>query len=163
MGNARWDFMRLFNRLSRVEGCRKRPYRDSKGILTIGVGHNMEASPLPDDMPLPLSEDNIKDIFALDVRRAVEALDAHVSWWRRLDAVRQEVMIELMFNMGWGNYKRGLSSFHRTLEDIRAGRYKEAARNLSISKWANDVKHYRASTLCAALTQGVWLDVAPAS
>ena len=37
----------LIAELRRDEGVRYSPYKDSKGILTVGVGHNIEASALP--------------------------------------------------------------------------------------------------------------------
>ena len=45
-----YDTLSLKAELSRDEGRKSKPYRDSEGILTIGVGWNLEANPLPDEV-----------------------------------------------------------------------------------------------------------------
>ena len=57
-----WPQTRRWLRLD--EGAVPRPYRDSKGIWTVGYGHNMEANPIPLDildmiMVNPVPEDGV--------------------------------------------------------------------------------------------------------
>lgn len=141
-----FDLDRISRRLTLAEGKRNLMYSDSKGIPTVGVGHNMRS---------PISDAAVAQILADDIAVHVAELDEHLPWWRQLDPVRQEVMIELMFNMGWGAGLRGLSTFKNTLEAIRAGQWEMAASGLQNSKWARDVKS-RAGVVCSALETGVW-------
>lgn len=139
---------RLQKRLERVEGKRSRPYKDTKGFWTIGIGHNLDAR--------GISEAVISALLAEDVKSCEDILDKKLPWWRDLDDVRQEVLLELVFNMGWGNGLSGFSSFKQTIPAIQAGDYEKAARGLRGSKWARDVKDFRASTLVKALREGEW-------
>lgn len=142
------DIDRLKKRLERVEGKRNRVYKDTKGFLTVGIGHNLDARGISDNI--------VSALLTEDIQSFEEVLDDKLPWWRDLDDVRQEVMLELVFNMGWGNGLSGLSSFKNTLPAIRAGDYEKAARGLRNSKWARDVKDFRASTLIEALREGQW-------
>lgn len=141
-----YDLNRISRRLTLAEGKRNLMYPDTKGIPTIGVGHNLKT---------PISDAAVAQILADDIAVHVAELDQHLPWWRQLDPVRQEVMIELMFNMGWGAGLRGLSTFKLTLEAIRTGQFEKAASGLENSKWARDVKS-RAGVVCEALEKGVW-------
>lgn len=141
------DEDRLLSRLADMEGFERLPYRDSKNILTIGVGHNLA---------VPLSDAAIRQILADDVAHAGEALDRFCPWWADLDPVRREVMLELMFNMGWGDGKRGLSTFTRTLSAVRSGDYERAAAGLATSKWAKDVGQRRSDGVVRAMRTGSW-------
>ena len=48
------------------------------------------------------------------------------------------VLLDMVFNMGWGDGLRGLSSFRAMLPAIHAGQYEYAARLLLRSKYARD-------------------------
>lgn len=141
------DAERFYARMVRVEGDEPLPYRDSKNILTVGIGHNLS---------VPLGVASRKAIFWEDVANAAMALHRYCPWWTQLDQVRREVVLELMFNMGWGDGKRGLSTFTRTLQMIRDGRFEAAAAGLAASKWAKDVKPGRADPLVRAMRGGSW-------
>jgi lysozyme len=52
--------------------------------------------------------------LAEDVAKAEALFDAHAPWWRSLNDARQDVMVNLCFNMGWGDGSHGLSSFRNT-------------------------------------------------
>lgn len=44
----RYNRFKLTQELKRDEGYRDRPYFDSLGILTIGIGHALGSKPVPD-------------------------------------------------------------------------------------------------------------------
>jgi lysozyme len=143
----------LADDLKHDEGCRTVAYQDTLGIWTIGVGHaHVQADEVwtmaQCDAPL-----------ATDVAHAEALLDANAPWWRMLDDARQDVMVNLCFNMGWGNGASGLSSFKNTLRFIETGDFADAAKGLLASKWATQV-HSRATRLASQLQTGV--RVAPA-
>lgn len=149
----------LFDDLMADEGLRLRAYPDPLSGAepwTIGYGHTgPEVHPA-----LTWTEGQAIQALHVDVGRAVVALDAHLPWWRGLGDVRQDCLVELCFNMGVGfppeagRPGRGLRAFVQALEDLRAGRYAEAAEHLLASRWAHEVGR-RAGRLAHMIRDGV--------
>ncbi|HQN14652.1 MAG TPA: hypothetical protein PLP74_21275, partial [Quisquiliibacterium sp.] len=111
---------RLIEQLRLHEGERRKPYRDTVGKLTIGIGRNLDDN--------GLRRDEIEYLLANDIADARADLDRYLPWWRGLDPVRQRVLIDMVFNMGMGAPNRGgLLSFVNTLSEIRRGNYGIAA------------------------------------
>ena len=114
--------------LRRDEGVRSKPYRDTEGFLTIGVGHNLDAE--------GLCPDAIQAQLAYDIRtKGLEPLDRYLPWWKDHPIAVQRVLINLMFNMG----PKTLLGFHNTLAFIKKGDYSRAASHLLQSKYADQV------------------------
>jgi len=127
----------LGKRLAIEEGDRLVAYLDTKGILTVGRGHNCIARPVdgvnqPGDTITPEQDDAL---FADDVKDACVQLDNHLPWWSALDDDRQNVMLDMCFNMGIAT----LLTFNHTLAHIEAGEYDEAADGMAQSRWAKQV------------------------
>ena len=138
---------RLIEQLRLHEGERRKPYRDTVGKLTIGIGRNLDDK--------GLRRDEIEYLLANDIADARADLDRYLPWWRGLDPVRQRVLIDMMFNMGAGSPgKGGLLSFVNTLSNIRQGRYAEAADMMLASKWAQQVGR-RAVRLATMMRTGM--------
>lgn len=134
--------------LKRDEGCKLVAYQDTLDIWTVGVGH---AHVAPGTV---WTQAQCDDQLAKDIAIAEGRLDDGAPWWRSLDDVRQDVMVNLCFNMGWGNGSSGLSSFKNTLACIKAGDYAGGAQGLLNSKWAGQV-HDRSKRLADQLRTGV--------
>lgn len=117
----------LKSELKRDEGVRVKPYRDTVGKLTIGVGRNLD--------DVGISEAEADFLLETDIARAVASLDKNIPWWRALTDSRQRVLINMAFNMGIGS----LLGFKNTLSMIQSGRYSEAADAMLESKWAKQV------------------------
>lgn len=113
--------------LRRDEGVRSRAYQDTKGIWTVGVGHNLLSGPV-------LSQQAIAQILSDDLDSTFQFLDLHLPWWLNLDPVRQRVLANMAFNLG-----HGLLEFHQTLGFIQAGNYPAAAHAMLQSQWATQV------------------------
>lgn len=128
--------------LIRHEGFKLKPYRDTAGKLTIGVGRNL------DDVGISRAE--ALDLLAGDLNRVLSGLDARHAWWRKLDVTRQHVLIDLAFNVGAGS----LDGFVLMLAGLRAGAYAQAASELTRSKWAGQVGD-RAVELAQMMRTGV--------
>lgn len=135
--------MTLREQLLRDEGCLLKPYRDSVGKLTIGVGRNL------DDVGLSLAE--AEYLLDNDISRATAAVLARLPWAMHLDEVRRGVLINCCFNMGIG----GLLGFTKMLAAFERGDYDEAARELLASKYATQVG-LRAERLATQLVTGAW-------
>lgn len=82
----------LRERLIQHEGIRLRLYADTRGKLTIGVGHNIQ------DRGLTYAQ--VVQILNDDVVIAETELDKAFPWAKTLDQTRRDVFIELSFNMG---------------------------------------------------------------
>lgn len=135
------SYDRLRARIIKHEGLRLKPYRDTVGKLTLGVGRNL------DDVGITRGE--ALHMLDNDIARCMADLDAQLSWWRSLDEARHGVLIEMCFNLGI----RGLLGFKNTLRAVQEGRYEDAAHGMMHSKWATQVKG-RAVTLARIMRTG---------
>lgn len=143
----------LGKRLAIEEGDRLVAYLDSVGILTVGRGHNCVARPVagvskPGDR---ITQEQDDQLFSDDVQDACEELDAKLPWWRDLDDDRQNILLDMCFNMGIGT----LLTFHSTLAHIKYGEWDEAAEAMADSRWAKQVGS-RAVFLVQAMRTGVY-------
>jgi lysozyme len=117
----------LEKQLIRHEGVRAKPYRCTAGCLTIGAGRNLDAN--------GLREDEILLMLRNDIKAVEDALFEKLPWFQDLDQVRQEVLINMGFNLGIA----GLLAFKQTLGHIERGEYAAAANRMMASKWAGQV------------------------
>lgn len=122
----------LNQELRRDEGVRYSPYKCSAGKDTVGVGHNLEANPLPEGTTYPLNDNQVDAILTSDIEFVFRALDRHLPWWTTLTPARQRVLANMCFNLGIN----GLLTFKNTLTAIRDGKYELASVNMLASKWA---------------------------
>lgn len=141
---------KLHAQLKLHEGFRLFPYKDTEGFLTIGVGRNLQN--------VGISSDECEVLLASDIRRAKLALQHALPWTESLDEIRKMALIELVFNMGIGNAAigTGLLGFKKTLSAIQRSLYDEAADNLLLSKWANQVGATRARRISEQIRTGQW-------
>lgn len=129
-------------RLIDHEGLKLKPYRDTKGKLTIGVGRNLDDRGITREEALYL--------LANDINLArQEAL--RIPAYLVLDEARREVLAEMVFNMGLGKVLK----FEKMLAAIEAKDYAEAAREMLDSKWAREDVGERAHTLARIMETGV--------
>lgn len=135
------DTIRLAEQLKRHEGFRKYPYRDTVGKLTIGYGRNL------DDVGLFEAEAEV--MLFNDIRRADQACWSNISCYRFLDSVRQEVIVNMAFNMGITK----LLGFKKMLQAIDERNWEEAADQMLDSKWSIQVG-YRSHELADAMRTG---------
>mgnify|MGYP003110114294 FL=1 len=135
------DYTRLIAQLRKHEGVEHKPYTDTVGKLTIGVGRNL------DDRGL--SDHEIDFLLQNDIQLVEEELDQWWSHWRSLNQTRQLVVADMMFNMG----RPRLSQFKMFLAALQAGDYEMASTEMLDSKWASQVKG-RATTLADMMSTG---------
>lgn len=125
------------------EDRRNKPYMDSVGKLTIGVGHNLTDVPLPDPV--------VDLLLEFDYAAAQAAVEARYSWYATLDPVRKAVLVDLAFNMGM----QTLKGFKNSLAYFAAGDYEKAADNFMLSKWYRQVG-VRGPRMMNMLRSGRW-------
>lgn len=114
--------------LEQDEGFRQFPYRDTKGILTIGFGFNLES----DGLPKPIAE------LWLDFKlQAIESeLNAQLPLYGLLNDVRRIVLLNIAFNVG----VQGLMGFRHMLAALDDGNYELAAKEILGSELAQNRK-----------------------
>jgi lysozyme len=118
---------KLIQLLKKHEGLRLKPYKDSVGKLTIGVGRNLS--------DVGIFEEEAEMMLMNDIDRCIDDLDYHIPWWDSIDEIRQMVLVDMCFNLGIF----GLLGFKNTLESIKFGNYEKASQQMLDSKWAIQV------------------------
>ena len=111
----------------RNEGIRLHPYRCPGGYLTIGVGRNLDA--------LGITKAEALHLLANDIQRVNRELDEGLPWWRELSAVRQAVLVDMCFNLGF----HGLMGFVKMLMALRRGDWSQAAAEIRSSEYYSQV------------------------
>ncbi len=135
---------RFIDTLIEHEGKSKSAYQDSLGFWTIGIGTLIDAKK---DAGLTDSE----MIYLLNNRLMIAEKElSHFPWFINLDIVRQDMLIELCFNIGL----QGLLKFHQMIFAIQNKDFGAAAMHLLNSKWAKQVKINRADNMARRLKTG---------
>ena len=137
---------KLLEMLKRHEGVRSKVYLCSAGYETIGVGRNISAN------GLGLSGDEVDYLLENDIVRVIKELSSEYPWFKDLDDVRKDAMIDISFNLG----ATRLRGFKRALAAMEVADYKMAAKEFLDSKWSRDVKG-RATELCYMIEMGSYL------
>ena len=116
----------MVEELKNDEGCVLKPYKDSVGKLTLGIGRNLD--------DVGISQDEADFLLMNDIRKAEnEALK--FSWYSALTPARKRVVINMIFNLGMA----GFSKFKQTISYIERGMYDKAACSMMESRWAGQV------------------------
>lgn len=125
-----------------AEGERLDLYKDSVGIYTIGVGHNIEEKGVSKAVSRLMLKEDIQDVVD-DCRR--------LPYWDSLDSVRQLVVADMVFNLGLSRFLK----FVRLNKALAIQDYNLAAVEGKDSKWYKQVGR-RAVKLMAAMVSGEW-------
>lgn len=112
--------------LLNAEGIRLKPYRDTVGKLTIGVGRNLEDVGITEVEAFFMLENDIKNIL-----KELE----NISIFLNLSEPRQRVIAELAFNLGI----KGLMKFKGMWKAIQLKDWNGAAEGMLDSLWAKQV------------------------
>lgn len=131
----------LRKQLIEHEGLRLRPYRDTVGKLTIGVGRNLDDVGITEAEALALLDN--------DIKRAAADLDRALPFWRELSEVRQRALLDMAFNLGITR----LLGFRKMIDALQRGEYCRAAAEAMDSKWARQVGR-RARNIATMIREG---------
>ena len=146
--------------LMRHEGSVKenglhRMYKCPAGFNTIGYGHNVDAHPLKGAQKAyyekngGLDDTLVNELLRDDTYAVFNQLDSLYDWFDELDEVRQDVLVNMGFNLGMS----GLSKFKKMLAAVEAGEYKHAADEMTKSLWYKQVGN-RAKELVEQMRTG---------
>jgi lysozyme len=134
--------MTLEEQLERDEGLRLKPYTDTVGKLTIGIGRNLT--------DIGISEDEAHYLLAADIAK-VRAQLAPYQWYATLDLVRKAAVENMCFNVGLGS----LLHFPSMLHCIAVSDWQGAHDQALASVWATQVGA-RAQRIATQLLTGEW-------
>ena len=129
--------------LEQQEGFCAKPYRDSRGFLTVGFGTNLDAG---------ITRDQAGALMQCQLDANEPALLAF-PWFAGLDLVRRGVIENMAYNMGVSD----VLGFEDMIAAIEAKDWPEAARQMRASKWAVQVGD-RAKVLAQIMETGVMPD-----
>ena len=160
-------------RLGRFEGRRNKAYRDSKGIWTIGIGHNLEAPGEAERFKRltgidindvlngrELDDAAINKLFEADLERALSDVRRVFPGFDRLPDSVKMVLVDLIFNMG----AAGVSKFRQFRESVSKGDWFQAAWDLGHknrtpdsppSGYVTDTKNRAQENISILIGQGV--------
>lgn len=125
-----------------AEDFREHPYRCSAGKLTIGYGRNLEDKGISKPEAEHLLDNDMSEVL----KDAVT-----LPYWDRLTPVRQLIVADMIFNLGFGGFKK----FRRMNRALAAGDYQLAAHEMTDSDWFGQVGR-RAERLHSAMITGHW-------
>ena len=140
------NFESLKSQLKIHEGFRNKAYKCISNKLTIGIGRNID--------PVGgkgITLDEAKYLLNNDIKHFYDGLNRNLEWFKNLDEVRQDVLINMALNLGVS----GLLKWKGTLKAIKEKRWEYARDNMLRSKWAKQVKG-RAEELANQIWSGVY-------
>lgn len=122
------DRQALVDQIIQHEGLRLRPYTDTVGKTTIGVGRNLS------DVGISNAEAML--LLDHDLDEAITDLVGSFPWFVTLDPIRQRVMADMRFNLGASRFR----GFQRMLRAMSEQDYPLAAAAMRKSLWYSQVK-----------------------
>lgn len=137
------DLDKIEQQLIRDEGLRLKPYKDSVGKLTIGIGRNLDDN--------GIRETEARFMLRNDVNQTINECRT-LSFFQHLNEPRQAVLINLVFNIGLARV-RGFKKMLAALEHLD---YTAAAIEMMDSLWAKQVGP-RAVRLKEQMIKGEWV------
>ena len=124
------DLLKIKESIKKHEGLKLKPYLCPKKKLTIGYGRNLE-----DRGITQIEAETMLERDLLDIKLELED---SIKFFYKLDHIRQNVLIEMAYNMGVPK----LLNFKNTLEYMRKGDFINASEEMLNSKWHRDFMEY---------------------
>lgn len=152
----------MVDQVSASEGLRLTAYPCPTGHVTVGWGHNLEARPVPGipcRIGATITREQADRLLIADLLDARADMLRRWPWAEHLDAPRQAVLWDMVFNMGVGR----VGGFRDALHAMRTGDYPRAAREMLDSRWAVQVgdgpggTFDRAEKLARQMVSGEWV------
>jgi lysozyme len=120
--------MTLRDLLIKHEALKLKPYRDTEGVLTIGVGRNLEDVGITREEALAMLDHDISRVWNDCVHE--------FPWFSDLHETRQNVVASMVFNLGMPRFLK----FTKLIAAIEREDYDTASREMLDSRWAHQVK-----------------------
>lgn len=164
------DLERLSESTDEHEGFRALPYLDSKNLWTFGKGRCLERNPLTvhewrhllnnSYLTVSITEKGADWLKWRTLNAAVYECMTAFPFWNKLNDARQNVLIEMVYQMGIGSLalKTGLLGFTEMLKAIEAQDWQKAYREGLDSDWHRTDSPGRARKLMLQLRDGKFSD-----
>ena len=123
---------KLLEMLKRHEGevvtnGRHVAYKCPAGYWTVGVGRNVDPNG-----GIGLSDEEVDMLLENDIARVIKELASEYSWFKDLDSVRAEAVINAFFCLGATKFR----GFQKMIQAFETADYKEASVQLLDSRFA---------------------------
>ena len=130
----------LFKQLEVHEGNIPHVYRDSRGLLTFGIGHLITSSDPEYGKPVgyPVDATRIRTVFKYDANKHLREAKSLYPNFEQLPEEVQLIVTDMAFNMGAAG-GRGLAAFKNMKRAVLAKNYVLAAREMRNSRWCGQV------------------------
>lgn len=112
--------MTTFDFIKEEEGFREKPYLDTLGVPTFGIGFTY------------ITEEEADWILAKRLAEIETELRVKYRWYDNLNATRQDVMISMVYQLGFG----GIAKFKKFIAAMERKDYDTAAVEMLDSLWA---------------------------
>jgi len=151
--------MKIQDQLILHEGKRLKPYKDTKGKWTVGVGRNFSDVQFTTRELVDLMQGGITDKWCLmlldnDLNGVLKDL-SHFNWFDVMSDTRKKVIIDMVFNLGIIRFK----GFKKTIDYLSIGNYEMASIEMLDSKWQRiDVSKSRSHGLSFMLKNDMELE-----
>lgn len=143
------NFSRLEQRIMEDEGFRAQPYLDTVGVPTIGYGTtHILGRPVTMDAQT-MAPSIARQLLRMDLYGACVDAQAVVPGFDELDSVRQEVCVNMAYNLG----RKGLEGFRKFRQWMEVHSYEAAAEEMLQSRWSGQVGQ-RAKRLATEMASG---------
>lgn len=124
------DLTKLIESIKRFEGLELKPYKCPAGKLSIGYGRNLQ------DNGITINEANL--LLENDLLNIKLELEDKLPVFTKLDDVRQNVLIEMAYNMGVPRLLR----FKHTIKSLELYEFEKASKEMLDSRWHQQHKEY---------------------
>jgi len=111
------------------EGLRLKLYKDTKDLLSIGWGRNIEQC--------GISEAEAQFMFDNDMKDVMAQIEIKILFWNNLSDTRKVVLIDMAYNLK--GRVQGLLKFKNMLEYSEKEEWSKASVEILRSKYAKDV------------------------
>lgn len=140
---------RLVRDVQSAEGCRLTAYKDTRGLWTIGWGHELDQS--IDWAGQEWTQETADNQLAADIDEADEQA-MNLPEVPGLNACRTNAVVELVFNMGLHKWL----GFEKCRRALSAGQWQVAHDELLDSDWKSEVGETRSQRLADYLLLGTY-------
>ena len=115
--------------LIKHEGLKLKPYKDTRGILTIGVGRNLD--------DLGISKDEAMYLLENDIKRCENELREIFINFDELPENAKLVLIDMIFNLG----KTRFLKFKHMISAVKNRNWENMIKEMKDSKWCRELKN----------------------
>jgi lysozyme len=119
-----------------------KPYKDSRNLLTIGVGRCLDTRGISESEALFLFNNDLQDV-------KLAAKKYH--WFDELTEVRQAAIMDLLFNLGPDKF----AGFRNFIQAMSLKQYTWAVSELKDSLWFKQVGR-RGPRICSMILSNEW-------